>query len=67
MICSNMEVSNNLKFSFNGKLISNTSSHKHLGVALSHDAKWSEHVDNIAKTISKHLAVTLCRDAKWRP
>jgi hypothetical protein len=39
-----MEVSNNLKFSFNGKLISNTSGHKHLGVALSHDTKWSEHV-----------------------
>ena len=54
MICSNMEIPNNLNFSFNGKLISNTSSHKHLGVALSHDAKWSEQVENIAKTISKH-------------
>ena len=35
--------------SFNGKLISNISSHKHLCVTLSHDAKWSEHVENIAK------------------
>jgi hypothetical protein len=58
MICSNMEIPNNLNFSFNGKLISNTSSHKHLGVPLSHDAKWSEHVENIAKTISKHLGVS---------
>jgi hypothetical protein len=33
------------------------SDHKHLGVTLSHDAKWSEHVENIAKTISKHLGV----------
>jgi hypothetical protein len=59
MICSNMDLSNNLNlnFSFNGELISNTSSHKHLGVTLSHDAKWSEHVENIAKTISKHLGV----------
>jgi hypothetical protein len=59
MICSNMEIPNNLDMSFNGKLISNTSSHKHLGVTLSHDAKWSEHrgVNNIAKTISKHLGV----------
>jgi hypothetical protein len=58
MICSNMEIPNNLNFSFNGKLISNTSSHKHLGVTLSHDAKWSEHVENIAKTINKHLGVS---------
>jgi hypothetical protein len=52
-----MEIPNNLTFSFNGKLISNTSNHKHLGVTLSHDAKWGEHVENIAKTISKHLGV----------
>jgi hypothetical protein len=44
-------------FSFNGELISNISSHKYLGVTLSHCAKWSEHVENIAKTISKHLGV----------
>ena len=52
-----MEIPNNLNFSFNGKLISNTSSHKHLGVTLSHDAMWGEHVENIATTISKHLGV----------
>jgi hypothetical protein len=57
MICSNMEIPNNVNFSFNGKLIFNTSSHKHLAVTLSHDAKWSEHIENIAKTISKHLGV----------
>ena len=52
-----MEIPKNLTFSFNGKLISNTSNHTHLGVTLSHDAKWGEHVENIAKTISKHLGV----------
>jgi len=52
-----MEIPKNLNFSFNGKLISNTSSHKHLGVTLSHDAKWSEHLENIVKTIGKHLGV----------
>jgi hypothetical protein len=57
MICSNMDLSNNLNFSFNGELISNISSHKHLGVTLSHDAKWSEHIEYIVKTISKHLGV----------
>ena len=57
MICSNMDLSNNLNFSFHGELISNISSHKHLDVTLSHYAKWSEYVENIAKTISKHLGV----------
>jgi hypothetical protein len=52
-----MEIPNNLNCSFTGKLISNTSSHKHLGVTLSHDAKWSEHVENIVKTVSKYLGV----------
>jgi hypothetical protein len=41
MICSNMEIPNNLNISFNGKLISNSSSHKHLGVTLYHEVKCS--------------------------
>ena len=45
MICSNMEINKQLK------MFIDTSSHKHLGITLSHDAKWSEHVENIAKTI----------------
>jgi hypothetical protein len=52
-----MEVPNNLNCSFNGKLISNKSSHKHLCATLFHDAKWTEHVEHIAKSISKHLGV----------
>ena len=52
-----MDLSNNFNFSFHGELISNISSHKHLGVTLSHYAKWSKYVENIAKTISKHLGV----------
>ena len=34
MICSNMKIPNNLNCSFNGKLISNTTSHRHLDVTL---------------------------------
>ena len=46
------------------KLFIDTTSHKHLGITLSHDAKWSEHVENIVKTIEQivhgtegHMAV----------
>ena len=52
-----MEVSNNQTFSFNGKLIYNTSGHKHLCVTLSHDTQWREHVENITNTTSKHKGV----------
>ena len=40
MICSNMEIPNNLNFSFIGKYIFDTTSHRHLDVTLCRDAKW---------------------------
>ena len=46
------------------KIFIDTSSHKHLGITLSNDAKWSKHVENIAKTISKHLG--LLRKLKFK-
>ena len=42
----------NLDFSFNGKAVPITTSHKHLGVTFSNDAKWKTHVHN---SVSKHL------------
>jgi hypothetical protein len=47
MIFSNRSVPENLDFSFNGKSVAITTSHKHLGVTFSNDAKWNTHVDNI--------------------
>jgi hypothetical protein len=44
----------NIKFSFNGKRIP---SHKHLGVILSHNAKWNEHLENMITNITKHLGM----------
>jgi hypothetical protein len=49
MIFSNRSVTENLVFSFNGKSVPITTSHKHLGVTFSNDAKWNDHVDNIKK------------------
>jgi hypothetical protein len=44
MIFCNRSVPENLDFSFNGKSVLITTSHKHLGVTFSNDAKWNNHV-----------------------
>ena len=46
MIFCNRSVPENLDFSFNGKLVSITASHKHLGVTFSNDLKSNTHVNN---------------------
>jgi hypothetical protein len=57
MIFSDCSIPENLDFSFNGKSVSITTSHKHLGVTFSNDAKWNTHVDNIQSSVSKHLNI----------
>ena len=47
----------NIKFSFNGKSIPLSTSHKHLGVILSQNAKWNEHLENMITNITKHLGI----------
>jgi hypothetical protein len=41
-----------------------TMSHKHLGVTLSSDAKWNNHIENIILNVSKHLGIL--RTLKYR-
>jgi len=41
-----------------------TTSHKHLSVAISNDAKWNTHVDNIKSSVSKYL--NILRKLKYR-
>ena len=43
----------NIECSFNGKGIPLSTSHKHLGVVLSQNAKWNEHLENM----TKHLGI----------
>ena len=57
MIFSNRSIPENLDFSFNGKSVPITTSHKHLGVTFSNDAKWNTHVDNIQSSVSKYLNI----------
>ena len=51
MIFSNRSIPKNLDFSFNGKSVLITISHKHLGVSFSNDTKWNTHVDNIQSSV----------------
>jgi hypothetical protein len=54
----------NIEFSFNGKSIPLSTSHKHLGVILSQNAKWNEHLENMITNITKHLGIL--RKLKFR-
>jgi hypothetical protein len=47
----------NIEFSFNGKSIPLSTSHKHLGVIISQNAKWNEHLENMITNITKHLGI----------
>ena len=47
MFFSNTSNIDNIKFSFNGKIIPLSTSHKHLGVILFQNAKWNEHLENM--------------------
>ena len=64
MIFSNRSVPENVDFSFNGNSVPITTSHKHLGVTFSNDAKWNTHLDNIKSNVSKHLDIL--RKLKYR-
>jgi hypothetical protein len=46
MLFSNTDVRYNFNFTFNGNNIPMAMSHKHLGVTLSSDAKWNNHIEN---------------------
>jgi hypothetical protein len=50
MLFSNTEIPE-LNFTFNGRTIPITNSHKHLGVTFSSDAKWNIHIENILSSI----------------
>jgi hypothetical protein len=56
ILFSNTEIPE-LNFTFNGRTIPITNSHKHLGVTFSSDAKWNVHIENILSSIYKHLNV----------
>jgi hypothetical protein len=54
MLFSNTDIPE-FNFTFNGRTIPITNSHKHLGVTYSIDVKWNMHIENIRLSIYKHL------------
>jgi hypothetical protein len=64
MLFSNTDVIYNFNFTFNGNNIPITMSHKHLGVTLSSDTKWNNHIENIILNVSRHLGIL--RKLKYR-
>jgi hypothetical protein len=51
MLFKHVENSTNVYSSFDGKLISLTSDHKHLGITFNEEAKWNKHVENLIKSV----------------
>ena len=49
---------------FGGSVVQSVNSHKHLGVTLSKDLKWAEHIDDIVRNASKKLGL-LKRQSRW--
>ena len=47
MIFSNGSIPEHLDFSFNGKSVPTTTSHKHSGFSFCNDANWNTHVYNM--------------------
>ena len=61
MLFSNTDVRYTFNFTCNGN---NIYPHKHLGVTLSSDAKWNNHIEYIILSVSRHLGIL--RKSKYR-
>lgn len=64
MVFSNIDKENELTFSLNDQIIPVKQNHKHLGITLSDDAKWTSHINDMIKNITKHL--NMLRKVKYR-
>ena len=54
---SNRVVPNDLLFNFDGVLIKPVQCHKHLGLTISSDCKWSSHINIVIEKAAKQIAV----------
>ena len=53
-----------LSFDFDGIVLNSVNKHKHLGLIISSDCKWTKHIDNLIQRTSKQLNVL--RKLKFR-
>ena len=47
MVISNIHSEYNLQFKYDGNLLDNVDKHKHLGLIISSNNKWTNHIDSI--------------------
>ena len=57
MVFSNCDIHDDFIFTLDDQNIPIVKKHKHLGITLSDDAKWNDHVDSLLQSISKHVSV----------
>ena len=57
VIFSNKHIKSKPKIQLKGEQIEQVSSHKHLGVFLSQDMKWTTHIDHSIKKVKKKLGL----------
>ena len=53
-----------LSFDFDGIVLNSVNKHKHLGIIISSDCKWTKHIDSLIQRTSKQLNVL--RKLKFR-
>ena len=53
-----------LSFDFDGIVLNSVNKHKHLGIIISSDCKWTKHIDSLIQKTSKQLNVL--RKLKFR-
>ena len=56
MLISNIFSDNNIELIMDNTVLKIVEIHKHLGVHLSSNNKWSEHIDSIIKSASKQIS-----------
>ena len=56
MLISNVFNDNNFGLDMDGTILKIVETHKHLGVHLSSNNKWSKHIDSIIESASKQIS-----------
>ena len=55
MVIPNIHSEYNLQFKYDGNLLNNVDKHKHLGLVISSNNKWTNHIDSILISASKQV------------
>lgn len=57
LFISNIKKNNDIELLFDNSVLTFSDNHRHLGVTLSANAKWGDHVENICNCASKRINI----------